>query len=73
MHDTRGSEPAREGVMAVTSAITDTPLREQARSHRVLDRSYLALATFHAPSILPSPVMSPAFLSITKVYSGMPW
>ncbi|SEE12849.1 hypothetical protein SAMN04490188_2705 [Pseudomonas kilonensis] len=30
------------------------------------------LATFQAPSILPSPVMSPAFLSITKVYSGIP-
>ena len=30
------------------------------------------LATFHAPSILPSPVASPAFLSMTKVYSGLP-
>ncbi|VVP25451.1 hypothetical protein PS865_04086 [Pseudomonas fluorescens] len=73
MHDTCGSEPAREGVMSVTSAITDTSFSRAGSLPQRLGCIYLALATFHAPSILPSPVMSPAFLSITKVYNGMPW
>ncbi|QBR29382.1 hypothetical protein FHG55_18330 [Pseudomonas jessenii] len=71
IHKTCGSGLARESVLPVASSSTDTPLSRASPLPQGIC-VYLALATCQAPSILPSPVMSPAFLSMTKVYSGLP-
>ncbi len=67
-----GTAVARpESQVSLTPCGRFAPVRRQASAYKEGIIQRYGLATCHT-SFMPSPVMSPAFLSLTKVYSGLP-